>query len=72
MKTFKIFILLLLIPIFAFSKDILKGYVFDNQKQPLIGASVRWENAKAGVMTDEHGYFEISGTPHKDHMLAIS
>lgn len=72
MKTFKIFILLLLIPIFAFSKDILKGYVFDNQKQPLIGASVRWENAKAGVMTDERGYFEISGTPHKDHMLAIS
>lgn len=72
MKTIKIFILLLLLPILAFGKEILKGHVFDAQKQPLIGASVRWENAKTGVITDEEGYFEISGTPHQDHMLAIS
>lgn len=71
MKT-KIFILLLLFPVLTFGKDILKGYVVDDQKQPLIGASVRWENAKTGVVTNEKGYFEISGTPHKDHMLVVA
>jgi len=72
MKIFKITILLLLIPVFIFGKDILKGYVLDTRKQPLIGASVRWENAKTGVITDDKGFFEIPGTPNKDHMLAIS
>lgn len=72
MKSIKIFILLLLLPVFAFGKDILKGYVYDKDNQPLIGASVRWEEAKTGVVTNEKGYFEIAGTPHKDHMLAIS
>lgn len=71
MKT-KIFILLFLFPVLTFGKDILKGYVIDDQKQPLIGASVRWENAKTGVVTNEKGYFEISGTLHKDHMLVVA
>lgn len=72
MKTIKLFIILILLPTLAFSKDILKGYVYDAQKQPLIGASVHWENSKTGVITDEKGYFEISGTPHKDHMLEVN
>lgn len=72
MKSIKIFALLLLFPVLVFGKDILKGYVYDKDNQPLIGASVRWENAKTGVVTNEKGYFEIAGTPHKDHMLAIS
>lgn len=72
MKTTKILILLLLLPILVFGKDVLKGYVLDGQKQPLIGAAVRWEKAKTGVVTNDEGYFEISGTPGKDHMLAIS
>lgn len=72
MKTTKILILLLLLPILTYGKDILKGYVLDSQKEPLIGAAVRWENAKTGVITNDEGYFEIEGTPHKDHMLAIS
>ncbi|MFV0312744.1 MAG: TonB-dependent receptor [Dysgonomonas sp.] len=72
MKTIKLFIILLLLPTLAFSKDILKGYVYDAQKQPLIGASVHWENSKTSVITDEKGYFEINGTPHKDHMLEVN
>ncbi|MDR1091155.1 MAG: TonB-dependent receptor [Prevotella sp.] len=72
MKSIKIFAILLLLPVLAFGKDILKGYVYDKDNQPLIGASVRWESAKTGVVTNENGYFEITGTPHKDHMLAIS
>lgn len=72
MKSFKILILLLIIPAITFAKSVLSGYVFDKDKQPLIGASVRWETAKTGVVTDEKGFFQIEGTPHKDHMLAIS
>ena len=72
MKTIKIVIILLMLPAIAFGKEVLKGYIYDSQKQPLIGASVRWENAKTGVVTDEKGFFKIEGTPHKDHMLAIS
>lgn len=72
MKSFKIIILLLFIPLIAFSKEMLKGHVYDADKQPLIGASVRWENAKTGVVTDAEGAFQIEGTPHKDHMLAVS
>lgn len=72
MKTFNILILLLIFPVLLFSKDILKGYVTDSEKQPLIGASVKWQNAKTGVVTDEKGYFEISGEANKDHMLTVS
>lgn len=72
MKTLQLYLLLLILPTIAFGKDTLKGYVYDSQKQPLIGASVRWENAKTGVITDEKGSFQIEGTPHKDHMLAIA
>ncbi len=72
MKTINILTILLLIPILSFAQNILKGYIYDSHKQPLIGASVKWENAKTGVVTDEKGYFRISGTPGKDHMLTIS
>ncbi|MDR1883586.1 MAG: TonB-dependent receptor [Prevotella sp.] len=72
MKTIKLFIILLVLPALAFGKDILKGYVYDRRNQPLTGAAVRWENSKTGVATNDKGYFEINGTPRKDHMLAIS
>ncbi|NDV77505.1 TonB-dependent receptor [Dysgonomonas sp. 511] len=72
MKTLKLLILLLILPLLAFGKDILKGYVVDQNKQPLIGASVRWEDEKTGVITDEKGYFEIAGVVHKNHMLLVS
>lgn len=72
MKTFKILFILLFIPLLTFSKDILKGYVSDSQDQPLIGASVKWENSNSGVITNDEGYFEISGVAGKDHMLTIS
>lgn len=71
MRTIKIIIFLLLLPAIAFAKDTLKGYVYDKEKQPLVGANVQWEDAKTGVFTDENGYFEIEATP-KDHMLVVS
>lgn len=72
MEKFKLIILLLFIPIFTFAAQKLKGYVYASDKTPIIGAQVHWENSKKGVVTDENGYFEIDGTPHKDHMLSVS
>ena len=37
----------------------LKGTVFSENGEPLTGAQVRWENAKAGVTTNYDGGFEI-------------
>lgn len=72
MSRINIFFILLFIPFFVFGKEILKGKVVDKEKQPLIGVAVHWENSKSGVVTDENGYFEIAGTPHKDHMLVFN
>lgn len=70
MRTY-IFLLIFIIPCLGFSAEKLKGYVFASDKSPVIGAQVFWENKKTGVTTDENGYFEIAGTPHKDHMLHV-
>ena len=62
----------ILIPVGAFSAQKLKGYVYDSDKTPVIGAQIHWENKKTGVVTDANGYFEIDGTPGKDHMLHVN
>lgn len=72
MNQFKLIILLLLAPALAFGASKLKGYVYAPDKTPIIGAQVYWENAKNGVVTNEDGFFEIMGTPHKDHMLHVT
>lgn len=72
MKTIRIIIILFLLPATIFAKDILKGYVYDKEEQPLIGANVQWQESGTGAITDENGYFEISGNPKKDHMLSIT
>lgn len=72
MKTIKILIILFFFPLIVLGQKTLKGYVLDVEKQPLIGATVKWQESKNGVVTDENGYFEINGTPHKDHMLTIA
>lgn len=73
MKTIKLFLLFILFPIFIFANGrIVKGYVCDNKKQPLIGVSVRWESDKLGVMTNDKGYFEIQENIAHDHMLIVT
>lgn len=65
-------LVLLVISLSSFASTLkVKGHVYDKNNEPIIGASVFWENAKMGVVTDEQGYFEISGTKN-DHMLSAS
>lgn len=72
MTKLKLILFLLFIPFIAFGAEKLKGHVYGSDKNPIIGAQVFWENTKTGVTTDENGYFEITGTPHKDHMLHVT
>ena len=60
----RIFILLVFlglgIPFESFSQEI-RGYVFDKlTREPLIGASVYFDNTTIGTSTDLDGYFEIT------------
>lgn len=71
MKKYIFLFVLFLFSLISYSTNKLIGHVFTSGKEPVIGAMVNWENKKTGVVTDENGYFEIEGTPHKDHMLQI-
>ena len=46
----------------------LEGKVFSKNEKatkiPLVGATIRWENAKGGEITDPDGYFKIKKEPH--------
>ena len=72
MKKYITLLLFVLIPLIGFSAEKLKGYVYDTDKNPIIGAQIHWENKKTGVVTNAKGYFEIDGMPGKDHMLHIN
>ena len=71
MKRINFIIILLLFPFIAFASQKLKGYIYAPDKTPIIGAQVLWQDSKQGVVSDENGYFEINGVPHKDHMLHV-
>lgn len=69
-KKILFFILFILsFPIFAADK--IKGYVYDESKEPIIGANVYWEKSKKGTVTNLDGYFELE-SPKKHEHLVIS
>ena len=53
--------LILLITFFAISAraDEVKGHVFDDNNQPVIGANVYWEGTQQGTTTDVDGAFKL-------------
>lgn len=60
---------LLCIPFVSFAHEKVKGHVYDQSKEPIIGANVYWENAKKGTTTDTNGYFEIEMQEPADKLL---
>ncbi len=50
---------------------LLKGHVQDKGGESIIGAQVRWQGAKSGVITDANGNFAI-GAKEKQNVLVIS
>lgn len=52
-----------------FAAEKVKGYVFDESKEPVIGANVYWEKSKKGTVTNLDGYFEIDPPKGHEHLL---
>ena len=64
-------LLMLLIPmqIIASDKDILKGYIYDSNNEPIVGANIYWEQSKKGTTSNMEGYFEIESTNAHEHLM---
>lgn len=65
--------LILLITFFAISAraDEVKGHVFDDNNQPVIGANVYWEGTQLGTTTDVDGAFKLK-TRKSTNNLVVS
>lgn len=60
LKQLYIIILLFLIPVAALADNLVKGHIFDEDKQPIVGANVYWEGTQTGTTSDADGYFELN------------
>ncbi|WP_353778073.1 TonB-dependent receptor [Winogradskyella sp. 3972H.M.0a.05] len=60
-------LILVWLPILAFSQDTIEGEVLEansqNQTIPVVGANVYWLNTSVGTITDENGKFSIAYEP---------
>ena len=68
-------LLFLLLPSLIFSQinGTINGYVFDSKSQlPLLGANVVIEGTEKGAISDENGFFEISGIKPQTYNLNVS
>lgn len=57
-KQLYLLIILFTLPASIWAKDV-KGYVFDETNQPIIGANVYWEGTQLGTTTDTEGAFSL-------------
>lgn len=62
-----LYISMMFSPVMAAEK--IRGQVFDEQNQPVIGASIIWEKTKVGTTSDTSGYFEIEVSKAKEPLL---
>ena len=68
--TKNIILFFLLISSFSiYATDKIKGYVFDETKEPVIGANIYWEKSKKGTVTNLDGYFEIDAPTTHEHLI---
>ena len=68
--TKKIILLFLFISSFSvYATDKIKGYVFDETKEPVIGANIYWEKSNKGTVTNLDGYFEIDPPKGHEHLM---
>ena len=74
-KLKKLLLILYILPVITFSQvdGTLNGYIFDSKSQfPLLGANVIIEGTEKGAISDENGFFEISGIKPQTYNLSIS
>lgn len=66
-----LFLLLLCLPFVILGQSI-KGFVTNENNEPLVGASIYWQGASLGTTAGIHGEFEISTQPHLGNILIAS
>ena len=74
-KLKKLLLILYILPIITFSQvdGTLNGYIFDSKSQfPLLGANVIIEGTEKGAISDQNGFFEISGIKPQTYNLSVS
>lgn len=60
---------MLLVSLHISASDKLKGYVYDSNNEPVIGANIYWEQTKKGTTTNADGLFEIELTGKHEHLI---
>lgn len=69
-KPFVLLFLLCLLPLGVLAQSIVKGIVTDPSGEPVIGATVKVDGSKLGVVTDLDGKFSVDAAP--DATLTIT
>ncbi len=69
MKRKAIVLILFISTLSTFAADKIRGYIFDEKKQPVIGANIYWENSQKGVSSDTNGFFEIDPPKGHEHLI---
>jgi TonB-dependent receptor len=67
-----VFLLTLVITAQAESSGVIKGRVLDAENLSLPGAAVFIESINKGAISDNHGYFTITGVPEGDYQLSVT
>jgi len=53
----------------SYAQQLVKGYVLDEQKNPLIGASVQIKNTDRGTTTDINGNFQLNISENESNII---
>ena len=69
-KQLFLFVCTLLYTSSLFADEVVKGYVYDKQNQPIIGANVYWKETLKGTTSDAEGYFEIQKDNNKQLVVS--
>jgi TonB-linked SusC/RagA family outer membrane protein len=72
MKIKLLFLFLLVFSIKAAFSQSIKGTVYDAQKEPVIGATIKIDGTNKGAVTDALGFFEIKGLQPGYYKLKIT
>ena len=62
-------LLLIFVTLQLSAADKLKGYIYDNNNEPVIGANIYWETSRKGATSNGDGFFEIELTDKHEHLI---
>ena len=69
MKQLYLTILLFLIVIPVSAEKLVKGHVWDEQDEPIVGANIYWEGSRQGTTSDADGYFELEMKENAENLV---